>query len=65
LASLLAKLWKCDYGRNRSGGGWGGGGTMYTHVSKCKNDKIKGERIKNKDKKEETGLQRKKIEVRH
>jgi hypothetical protein len=38
---------------------------MYTHVSKRKNDKIKGERIKNKDKKEETGLQRKKIEVMH
>jgi hypothetical protein len=28
-------------------GGWGwGGGTMYTHVSKCKNNKIKGEKIK-------------------
>jgi hypothetical protein len=26
-------------------GGWRRGGkTMYTHVSKCKNDKIKGER---------------------
>jgi hypothetical protein len=26
-------------------GRWGGG-TMYTHVSKCKNDKIKGEKKK-------------------
>jgi hypothetical protein len=25
------------------GWGLGGGGTMYTHVSKCKNDKIIGE----------------------
>jgi hypothetical protein len=24
----------------------GGGGTIYTHVSKCKNNKIKGERKK-------------------
>jgi hypothetical protein len=26
-------------------GEWGGGGTMYTHVSKCKNDKNKREKI--------------------
>jgi hypothetical protein len=30
--------WKCG-----GIGGVGVGGTMYTHVSKCKNDKIKGE----------------------
>jgi hypothetical protein len=32
---------------------WGGGGgkeaqTMYTHVNRCKNDKIKGEKKKKK-----------------
>jgi hypothetical protein len=31
----------------RGGRRRGGGSTMYTHVSKCKNNKIKGER-KNK-----------------
>jgi hypothetical protein len=34
----------------RGGGGWGVRGevaqTMYTHVSKCKSDKIKGEKGK-------------------
>jgi hypothetical protein len=34
-------------------GGWGGLGevaqTMYTHVSKCKNDKIKREKQRNKN----------------
>jgi hypothetical protein len=37
-----------DY-RGIGGGGcgrWRGGDTMYTHVSKCKNDKIKGEKKK-------------------
>jgi hypothetical protein len=33
---------------SRGLGGWGTGGevqqTMYTHVSKCKNDKIKGKK---------------------
>jgi hypothetical protein len=31
-------------GGRGSGGGWAGGGTMYTQVSKCKYDKIKEEK---------------------
>jgi hypothetical protein len=37
--------WKCGVGGGGGVGGWGawgGGGITYTHVSKCKNYKIKG-----------------------
>jgi hypothetical protein len=33
-----------------TGQGGGGGKTMYTHVSKCKNNKINGEKKKYKEK---------------
>jgi hypothetical protein len=37
--------WKWGGGRGWGIGEWrGGGGTMYTHVSKCKNNNIKGEK---------------------
>jgi hypothetical protein len=41
-------LWGQPWVKATVVGGWGGGGevgqTMYTHVSKCKNDIVKGEK---------------------
>jgi hypothetical protein len=56
MSFLLSLMFSLQQNRRRGqnrffleAGGWGaygvrrGGGTMYIHVSKCKNDKIKGE----------------------
>jgi hypothetical protein len=49
LPGSVGEGWGCG-GVRRGGGVWEGevAQTMYTHVSKCKNDKIKGEKIKKK-----------------